>query len=67
MVNYHQLSLLKLNMSIFSAGVDTVNGARYTKSTETVEVHANPGDTEYAIPDIAQHYETVRDTNIMRL
>ena len=45
-----------------SAGL---NSARYTKSTETVEVNANPGDSEYAIPDIAQHYETVRETNIM--
>ena len=42
-----------------------MNDARYTKSTETIEVYANPCDTEYAIPDIAQHYETVSETNIM--
>ena len=48
-----------------SAGVDTVKGARYTKSTEAVKVYSNPGDDEYAIPDIAQHYETVSEINIM--
>ena len=65
MVIHHQLSSVMLNMSIVSAGVDTVNGAKYTKRTETVEVNANPCENEYAIPDIAQHYETVKDTNIM--
>ena len=44
-----------------------MNGARYTKSTETIKVYTNPDDNEYAIPDIAQHYETVSETNIIGL
>ena len=44
---------------------DTAAGgtAKYTKSVDSVEVYANPTDDNnpnlYALPDIAQHYETV--------
>ena len=36
-----------------------MDGAKYTKNTESVEIYANPNENPYSAPDIAQHYETV--------
>ena len=37
----------------------TGRAAKYTKDTDTIEVYPNDNNL-YAIPDTAQHYETVR-------
>ena len=53
---------------MFSIDVITTGGAaKYTKNTETVEVYSNPYDDVdidlYAVPDAAQHYESVSIDN----
>ena len=65
--NYGKQSTIPSFGSCLLSLAATMDAAKYTKNTENVEVYASPYDTQtenqYAVPDVAQHYEAVSETN----